>query len=189
MMLETALAFERLIKNPKAGTARTKPRGKEGDGGVQITWDSVEQLEEYTGRLRAAAEKLTSENRRLRRCHADLVARVGAVMSVDLLRQPQRWKDLLMDIRHTMASLIQVCRESVFSSQTVECLAFLRIKPCVSVFVFKLLSKAVEVQLAFGKTLHRTVMLLGERKLKQMRVCVHVIKGGMVKGGEAETLA
>ena len=171
MMLETALAFERLIKNPKAGTARTKPRGKEGDGGVQITWDSVEQLEEYTGRLRAAAEKLTSENRRLRRCHADLVARVGAVMSVDLLRQPQRWKDLLMDIRHTMASLIQVCRESVFSSQTVECLAFLRIKPCVNVFVFKLLSKAVEVQLAFGKTLHRTVMLLGERKLKQMSVC------------------
>ncbi|CAI8019648.1 Cytoplasmic dynein 2 heavy chain 1, partial [Geodia barretti] len=107
MMLDTALAFERLIKNPKAGNARTKPRGKEGEGGVQITWDSVEQLEEYTGRLRAAAEKLTSENRRLRRCHADLVARVGAVMSVDLLRQPQRWKDLLMDIRHTMASLIQ----------------------------------------------------------------------------------
>ena len=108
MMLETALAFERLIKNPKAGTARTKPREKGEGGGVQITWDSVEQLEEYTARLRAAAEKLTAENRRLRRCHADLVARVGAVMSVDLLRQPQRWKDLLMDIRHLMASLIQV---------------------------------------------------------------------------------
>ena len=77
-------------------------------GGVQITWDSVEQLEDYTTRLRAAAEKLTSENRRLRRCHADLVARVGGVMSVDLLRQPQRWKDMLMDIRHMMAALIQV---------------------------------------------------------------------------------
>ena len=110
MMLETALAFERLIKNPKTGTARAKPRaGGEGEGeGVQITWDSVEQLEEYTMRLRLAAEKLTAENRRLRRCHADLVARVGAVMSVDLLRQPQRWKDLLMDVRHMMASLIQV---------------------------------------------------------------------------------
>ena len=107
MMLDTALAFERLIKNPKAGTARAKSKEKEGEG-VQITWESVEQLEEYTTRLRAATEKLTAENRRLRRCHADLVARVGAVMSVDLLRQPQRWKDLLMDIRHMMASLIQV---------------------------------------------------------------------------------
>ena len=105
MMLDTALAFERLIKNPKASTARVKTKDKDG---VQITWESVEQLEEYTGRLRAAAEKLTAENRRLRRCHADLVGRVGAVMSVDLLRQPQRWKDLLMDIRHMMASLIQV---------------------------------------------------------------------------------
>ena len=81
-------------------------------GGVQITWDSVEQVEDYTTRLRAAAEKLTAENRRLRRCHADLVTRVGGVMSVDLLRQPQRWKDLLMDIRHMMASLTQVSSEA-----------------------------------------------------------------------------
>ena len=68
----------------------------------------MEQLEDYTARLRAAAEKLTTENRRLRRCHANLVVRVGGVMSVDLLRQPQRWKDMLMDIRHMMAALIQV---------------------------------------------------------------------------------
>ena len=81
----------------------------DGQGGVQITWDSPEQLEDYTNRLRAAAERLTAENRRLRRCHADLVVKVGGVMSVDLLRQPQRWKDLLMEMRHMMASLVQVC--------------------------------------------------------------------------------
>ena len=75
---------------------------------MQITWDSVEQLEDYTSRLRAAAERLTAENRRLRRCHADLVVKVGGVMSVDLLRQPQRWKDMLMEIRHMMAALVQV---------------------------------------------------------------------------------
>lgn len=75
---------------------------------MQITWDSVEQLEDYTSRLRAAAEKLTTENRRLRRSHADLVVKVGGVMSVDLLRQPQRWKDMLMEIRHMMAALVQV---------------------------------------------------------------------------------
>lgn len=77
---------------------------------MQITWDSVEQLEDYTTRLRAAAERLTTENRRLRRCHADLVVKVGGVMSVDLLRQPQRWKDMLMEIRHMMAALVQVRR-------------------------------------------------------------------------------
>lgn len=68
----------------------------------------MEQLEDYTGRLRAAAERLTAENRRLRRCHADLVVKVGGIMSVDLLRQPQRWKDMLMETRHMMAALVQV---------------------------------------------------------------------------------
>ena len=68
----------------------------------------MEQLEDYTSRLRVAAERLTAENRRLRRCHADLAVRVGGVMSVDLLRQPPRWKDMLMEIRHMMASLVQV---------------------------------------------------------------------------------
>lgn len=149
MMLETALAFEHLIKNPKTAQTKKKTSSQVGrltnhvppieinldcyscilnkeytqhyklyifhyalfsflQGGVQITWDSVEQLEDYTSRLKAAAEKLTAENRRLRRCHADLVMRVGGVMNVDLLRQPQHWKDMLMDIRHMMASLIQV---------------------------------------------------------------------------------
>ena len=31
-----------------------------------------------------------------------------SLMGVDLLRQQQKWKDTLMDIRHMMASLIQV---------------------------------------------------------------------------------
>ena len=79
-------------------------------GHMQITWDSPEELEEYVGRLKTAAEHLTSQNRRLRRSHSLLVGRVSSLMPVDLLRQPQRWKDTLMEIRHMMASLVQVGR-------------------------------------------------------------------------------
>jgi len=36
---------------------------------VQVTWDNPEELEKYIHKLQAAAERLTSENRRLRKCH------------------------------------------------------------------------------------------------------------------------
>ena len=43
-----------------------------------MTWDSPSELEEYTERLRAAADRLTSENRRLRKCHALLIDKARA---------------------------------------------------------------------------------------------------------------
>ena len=49
------------------------------DGGVQITWDNPSELEEYINKLQAAAERLTTENRRLRHCHAILVDKVSTV--------------------------------------------------------------------------------------------------------------
>ena len=62
MMLQSALAFENIIKKPKAGA-------KEKDNKVQITWDNPEELEKYIGKLQASAERLTTENRRLRKWH------------------------------------------------------------------------------------------------------------------------
>ena len=43
---------------------------------MQITWDKPSELEEYISKLQAAAERLTTENRRLRHCHAILVDKV-----------------------------------------------------------------------------------------------------------------
>ena len=43
---------------------------------VQITWDSPRELEEYISKLQGAAERLTSENRRLRKCHGTLIDKV-----------------------------------------------------------------------------------------------------------------
>ena len=72
MMLDSALAFERLVKNPKAGS-------KEGGGKTQVTWDNPPELEAYIDKLQAAADKLTSENRRLRKCHHNISDKVKYV--------------------------------------------------------------------------------------------------------------
>jgi dynein heavy chain 2 len=69
MMLDSALAFERLIKNPKHGS-------KDASGKVQVTWDNPAELEIYIDRLQAAADRLTSENRRLRKCHYNISDKV-----------------------------------------------------------------------------------------------------------------
>ena len=69
MMLDSALAFERLIKNPKHGS-------KDSSGKTQVTWDNPAELETYIGRLQGAADKLTSENRRLRKCHQNISDKV-----------------------------------------------------------------------------------------------------------------
>nr|XP_032832089.1 cytoplasmic dynein 2 heavy chain 1 [Petromyzon marinus]XP_032832097.1 cytoplasmic dynein 2 heavy chain 1 [Petromyzon marinus]XP_032832104.1 cytoplasmic dynein 2 heavy chain 1 [Petromyzon marinus] len=91
MLLEAALAFEKIIK--KSGSRA------EGGSTVQVTWDSPEQLESYIAELQRAAETLTGQNRRLRRTHLDLCDKVVALMSVDLLRQQQRWKSAVQEIR------------------------------------------------------------------------------------------
>ncbi|KAK7489861.1 hypothetical protein BaRGS_00018883, partial [Batillaria attramentaria] len=100
MMLDSAMAFERLVKNPKSGS---KSKGDD----VQVTWDNPEQLEAYIRKLQSAADRLTTENRKLRKSHNVVSEKVQQLMSIDLLRQQQRWKDGLMDIRHMMANLVQ----------------------------------------------------------------------------------
>ena len=43
---------------------------------MTITWDNPGELEEYISRLQSAADRLTSENRRLRKCHGILLDKV-----------------------------------------------------------------------------------------------------------------
>ncbi|KAK3801155.1 hypothetical protein RRG08_006872 [Elysia crispata] len=100
MMLNSALAFEKLVKSPKAGY---KAKGDD----IQVTWDNPEQLEHFIKKLQDAANVLTTENRKLRKVHFVVSEKVQLLISIDLLRQQQRWKDGLMDIRHLMAGLTQ----------------------------------------------------------------------------------
>uniref|UniRef100_A0A8B9E7P0 Cytoplasmic dynein 2 heavy chain 1 n=1 Tax=Anser cygnoides TaxID=8845 RepID=A0A8B9E7P0_ANSCY len=95
MMLQSALAFEQIIKHSRSG-----PGGK-----AQITWDNPRELEAYIQKLQAAAERLSTENRKLRKCHTNFIEKVISLMNIDLLRQQQRWKDGLQELRTGFASL------------------------------------------------------------------------------------
>uniref|UniRef100_A0A8C0CTH2 Dynein cytoplasmic 2 heavy chain 1 n=1 Tax=Balaenoptera musculus TaxID=9771 RepID=A0A8C0CTH2_BALMU len=99
MMLQSALAFEQIIKNSKAG------RG----GKSQVTWDNPKELEGYIQKLQNAAERLATENRRLRKWHITFCEKVVVLMNIDLLRQQQRWKDGLQELRTGLASVEAQC--------------------------------------------------------------------------------
>ncbi|XP_051252504.1 cytoplasmic dynein 2 heavy chain 1 isoform X6 [Dicentrarchus labrax] len=98
MMLGLALAFEQVIKNPRS-------QSKESGGKLQITWDNPKELEVYITKLQSAAEKLSTENRKLRKWHTDFIDKVVTLINVDLLRHQQRWKDGLQDLRTGFATL------------------------------------------------------------------------------------
>ncbi|PKU41804.1 cytoplasmic dynein 2 heavy chain 1 [Limosa lapponica baueri] len=83
-----------------------KQHSKSGPGGkAQITWDNPRELEAYIQKLQAAAERLSTENRKLRKWHTNFIEKVISLMSIDLLRQQQRWKDGLQELRTGFASL------------------------------------------------------------------------------------
>jgi len=73
---------------------------------MKITWDNPEQLSRYIATLRGAAEKLKTENLKLRRHHSTIQQIVCSLMNTDLLRDPQKWKEQIQDITKIMDSLI-----------------------------------------------------------------------------------
>ncbi|XP_064482982.1 cytoplasmic dynein 2 heavy chain 1-like [Ornithodoros turicata] len=70
-----------------------------------VTWDEPEALAAYIGRLRTMVEKLSQQNRTLRKHHISISEKVQALMTTDLLTKQQRWKDSLNEIRILMAQL------------------------------------------------------------------------------------
>ncbi|CAF2056597.1 unnamed protein product [Rotaria magnacalcarata] len=100
LMLDLAKNFERLVKEPKS-TQRS------GDSSaVKITWDNPEQLSRYIATLRGAAEKLKTENLKLRRHHSTIEQMVCALMNTDILRESKKWDEQIQDIRKIMDNLV-----------------------------------------------------------------------------------
>ena len=93
LLLDFALAFEQLATNPRAQSSADK-----GKGGKVITWSDPNQLEEYIQQLQAA-ERLTSDNRKLRQAHTSIGEKVAGLLEVSLLRQQPRWKELVDSLR------------------------------------------------------------------------------------------
>jgi dynein heavy chain 2 len=68
-------------------------------GGKVITWADTAQVNRYMKDLKAAMDVLTRKNRRLRRAHEALSDIVVALMSVDLVRQRDKWKASLEEMK------------------------------------------------------------------------------------------
>ncbi|KAM8977653.1 cytoplasmic dynein 2 heavy chain 1 [Pelodytes ibericus] len=97
MMLKSALAFEQIIKNSKSSDGSGQK--------MNITWDNPKYLQDYIEKLQHAAEQLSTENRKLRKKHTDFCDKVVALINIDLLRQQQRWKDGLQEMRTVLFNL------------------------------------------------------------------------------------
>ena len=93
MLLNALKAFEKIVRSRKS------------DKGVEITWKTPAECEKYVERLQRQAEKLSTENTGLRRSHQQLALHVVSIMSIDLLRQKDAWKQRWQDASQLMESL------------------------------------------------------------------------------------
>ncbi|KAJ3042257.1 Cytoplasmic dynein 2 heavy chain 1 [Rhizophlyctis rosea] len=94
MLLGPALDFERLVKDPTGDGKKGTKKSKDG-----VVWDNASELEAYVGKLQAAAERLTSANRRLRKLHNTVMERCVELMDVDLVKNQNKWKETIASIR------------------------------------------------------------------------------------------
>lgn len=81
LLLESLNAFATLVSKPSLTRS-----------GDKVTWTNQVESENYIRALQEAAEKLSTENRWLRRVHENLMAQTASLMSLDLLRQTDLWK-------------------------------------------------------------------------------------------------
>jgi dynein heavy chain 2 len=91
MMIKLALEFERTMNSSEL---------KEG-----TTWQNTLELERYIARVKAAAESLMNENRRLKRIHEMVGDMVAGLFSTDLVKNRQKWKDSIERIRSTIETI------------------------------------------------------------------------------------
>lgn len=102
MLLDSALKFEQLVKNPKNIKHDGKTKSPKDSA---VSWSSPSELEQYIERLQAAADKLTNDNRKLRKYHEIIIDQVQNLSNVDLVRNQQKYKDILNIIRNIIQSV------------------------------------------------------------------------------------
>ncbi|XJO78526.1 hypothetical protein BDV3_002952 [Batrachochytrium dendrobatidis] len=97
MLLQAAVAFERLVKNPSVSGGADEESNS--IGSRMLNWENPQELESYIFKLKAAAEHLSSENRRLRKYHVVISDHIISLMSIDLVKNQAFWKETLNEIR------------------------------------------------------------------------------------------
>eukprot|EP00659_Diplonema_papillatum_P018826 gene18826-29059_t len=71
----------------------------------QISWGDKSEADQYTMKLKDAAEILTKENRKLRRVHDDFIVLVKQLMDIDLVKNIDKWKVVLKEMRSKFTDL------------------------------------------------------------------------------------
>ncbi len=72
MLLESLLMFEEAVES---GSGRGA-----GAAASSVTWSNPAECEAYVGRLQKAAERLSAENRKLRKAHAKMGEQVRSLL-------------------------------------------------------------------------------------------------------------
>ncbi|PIC50747.1 hypothetical protein B9Z55_000153 [Caenorhabditis nigoni] len=92
LMLEEAIAFEKLVI----------PRKDASNSASKVTWNDPKQLEEFIVQLQTAEQKLSNRNRRLRNVHMELIEMVEKLMDLNIVKQNNEWKEIILKIRSKM---------------------------------------------------------------------------------------
>lgn len=107
MLLDSLLAFEDAVKRP--GLAQPPKTGSSSGSASKtakdVTWQNLDECNEYVQQLQEAADKLSSENRRFKRAHEKLGDEFLALMDVDLLRYPAKWKERWDEIKRSVLTV------------------------------------------------------------------------------------
>lgn len=89
LMLDEAIAFDKLVIPRKDGS----------NSASKVTWNDPKQLEEFIVQLQNAEQKLSNRNRRLRNVHMELIELVEKLMDLNVVKQMNDWKEIVMKIR------------------------------------------------------------------------------------------
>ncbi|CAB3410628.1 unnamed protein product [Caenorhabditis bovis] len=92
LMLDDAIAFEKLVI----------PRKDASNSASKVTWNEPKQLEEFIKQLQDAEQRLSNRNRRLRNVHMELIELVEKLMDLNIVKQSNEWKEIIVKIRSKM---------------------------------------------------------------------------------------
>lgn len=90
MMLEAAVGLAQLVKEQ-----------------TDMTWTDTDKIGNYIKKLREHTDKLARQNNMLASFHKQVRDKVLFLMNTDLLRQQNKWKDILKEIRLIMTQVEQ----------------------------------------------------------------------------------
>ena len=94
LLLDSLSAFASIVSKPSLTRSED-----------DVSWSNPAECENYIRMLQDAAEKLSSENRWLRKVHESLSEQTVSLMQVDLLRQTETWKTKWRSIKEKMNSV------------------------------------------------------------------------------------